>query len=96
MNYILIIVLTVVALSGTAYIIWHAVNSPPFDLELSMGFETKKGVQCVANELINKNIPHEIVEFNEKEWIVLQVIEDKTELQSILENRCSAFKSKAY
>jgi len=59
-----------------------------------MDFATKNGIQCASKELINKNIPYKIVEFDEKEWIVLRAIEDKNELQSILVNECSAFRQK--
>ncbi len=90
-NYISIFLLTMVALSGTLYLIFYSINKPPFDLELSMDFATKKAVQCVSQELINGNIPHEVVSFDEKEWIVLRVIEDKRGLQSVLANECSAF-----
>ena len=62
---------------------------PPFDLELATELATKESVRCASKELTNRNIPYEIAEFNEKEWIVLRVIEDKHELQSILENECS-------
>jgi len=83
-----------VALTGTLYIIFYAINKPPFDLELSMGFTTNNGSQCTSKILTHKNIPHEIVEFDEKSWIVLRVIEDKNELQSILANECSAFRQR--
>ena len=91
-NYILIIVLAIVAFSGTVFLVLHAINKPPFDLELSADFANKNGIQCASKELISKNIPYEIVSFDEKEWIVLRVIEDKNELHSILANECSAFR----
>lgn len=83
-----------VAFSGTVYLILHAMNQPPFDLELAMDFATKEEIQCVSKELTYKNIPYEIVEFGAKEWIVLHLIEDKNALQSILVNECSAFRQK--
>jgi len=88
-NYISIILLTVVAFSGTAYIIFYAVMSPPFDVELSIKLEGKNEVQCATKEAIKRNIPYEIAEHREEDWIVLSTIEDKNEMQPILANKCS-------
>jgi len=90
-NYISIFILTMVAFSGTVYLVYYAINKPPFDLELSMEFTTKNAIQCTSQELVNKNIPYKIVKYRESDWIVLQVIEDRDELQSIQTNECSAF-----
>ncbi len=90
-NYISIFILTMLAFTGTVYLIFYYVNKPPFDLELSMEFTTKNAVQCAARELTSKNIPYKIIEHRENDWIVLRVIEDRYELQSILVNECAAF-----
>ena len=89
-NYISIFILTFVAFSGTAYLIYYAINSPPFDVEVSIALPTEDSVQCVNNELIKRNIPYENTEHRETDWIVLRNIEDKEESQSILLNECAA------
>ena len=89
-TYISIVLLMMVALSGTIYIIFYAINKPPFDVELALEVATKNDVQCINGELIKRNIPHENVEHLEKHWIVLRSIEDKNETKSVQLNECSA------
>jgi len=91
-NYISIILLTIVALSGTVYIIFSAIVSPPFDIERSAEFATKKEQQCVAGELVKRNIPHEVAEHREVDWVVLRDLEDRRELESIRINECATAK----
>jgi len=90
-NYIAIIILSILAFSGSAYLIFAAIVSPPFDVELSMEFKTEDAVKCIAKELTNRNIPYEIIEHREKDWVVLRTIEDRNELQPILANECALF-----
>ncbi len=90
-NYISIVVLSILAFSGSAYLIFSAIVSPPFDVELSIEIETKDVVKCIAKELTNRNIPYKITEHREKDWIVLRTIEDRNELQPILANECASF-----
>jgi len=89
-NYISIFLLTTLALSGTIYLIFYAAVSPSFDVELSIKLETNNGVQCATKEVIKRNIPYEIAQHREEDWIVLSTIEDKNEMQPILANKCSS------
>lgn len=87
-HYISIIFLTVVAISGTIYLIFYAINKPPFDVELSMQLVTKNDVSCINKELAKRNIPYKNVEHLEMNWVVLRSIEDKNVTKSILLNEC--------
>jgi len=91
-TYISIIILMFIALSGTVYLVYYAINKPPFDVEFAVEVATKDGVQCVISKLVEQNIPHENVEHLERNWVVLRNIKDKDKTKAILLNKCSKAK----
>ncbi len=87
-NYISIFLLTMVAFSGTVYLIFYAINKPPFELALAADVAAKSQLQCASRALSERNIPYEVVPFDERDWLVLRTPEERDELQSILATEC--------
>jgi hypothetical protein len=80
----------IIAFSGTIYLIFYAINKPPFDIELALQLAAKNDIYCVNTELAKRNVPYENVEHLEMDWLVLRSAEEKSEAKSILLNECAA------